>query len=212
MIHIDKACIADMEIARFPGKIVVIDTDEKADAAYERLCREAVVGLDTETRPSFKKGVVHQVALVQISTWDTCYLFRLCKMSALHTIKRILESKKILKIGLSLKDDFHGLHRLDEIEPHHYIELQQFVAAYDIDEMSLQKVYAILFGRKISKSQQLSNWEAAELTPAQQQYAATDAWSCLHIYRALQGEHIPNIYPPVLPIIGTVDPKPFIQK
>ena len=124
---------------------------------------ETVVGIDTETRPSFRKGIMHNVALVQISTWDTCYLFRICRIYNIHAIKQILESTGTLKIGLSLKDDFAGLRRLSPIIPHHYIELQQYATAFGIEEMSLQKIYALLFGRKISNTQQLSNWEAPVL-------------------------------------------------
>ncbi len=201
-----------MQVIRFPGEIVVVDTAEKANEAYQKLCTESIVGLDTETRPTFKKGVVHHVALVQISTWNTCYLFRTCKPETITPVKLLLENDKILKIGLSLKDDFHGLHRISDISPRQYMELQQYVTAYGIDEMSLQKVYAILFGKKISKAQQLSNWEAPELTPAQQVYAATDAWACLHIYKALQKEIIPDIYSMILPINKIVNPQKYIQK
>lgn len=112
-----------MEVIKFPGKIITINTENEAFTAVEHLLKEKVVGIDTETKPSFKKGVIHQVALVQISTWDTCYLFRLCRLKSTYAVQQILESPDILKIGLSLKDDFTGLRRLSTLTPHHYIEL-----------------------------------------------------------------------------------------
>ena len=192
--QINAENLAALEVIKFPGKIVTVNTENEAYTAAESLMNETVVVIDTETRPSFRKGIMHNVALVQISTWDTCYLFRICRINNIHAIKQILESTGTLKIGLSLKDDFAGLRRLLPIIPHHYIELQQYATAFGIEEMSLQKIYALLFGRKISKTQQLSNWEAPELTNAQQLYAATDAWACLHIYKALKGEPLPTEY------------------
>ena len=212
MTQIDKATIAEMEIIKFPGKIVVVDTESDAEAALGELRKETVVGFDTETRPSFKKGTSHRVSLVQISTWDTCYLFRLCKINTIAPVKQLLESTTLLKIGLSLKDDFLALRRFGSIEPHCYLELQRYVGVFNIEDMSLQKIYALLFGKKISKGQQLSNWEAESLTPAQQAYAATDAWACLHIYRALRGESPAGVYPLVFPVEKHIDEKPFIQK
>ena len=212
MTHIDKAAIAEMEIARFAGRIVVVDSDSEAESALAHLLKEKAVGIDTETRPSFRKGTMHRVALVQISTWDTCYLFRLCRSCSLEPVKRLLESADVLKIGLSLKDDFLALRRLGNVEPRQYIELQRYVDAFGIEEMSLQKIYAILFSKKISKGQQLSNWEAASLTPAQQTYAATDAWACLHIYRALRGESLPAGYALTFATDTNIDDKIFITK
>ena len=164
--QINAENLAALEVIKFPGKIVTVNTENEAYTAAESLMNETAVGIDTETRPSFRKGIMHNVALVQISTWDTCYLFRICRINNIHAIKQILESTGTLKIGLSLKDDFAGLRRLWPIIPHHYIELQQYATAFGIEEMSLQKIYALLFGRKISKTQQLSNWEAPELTKA----------------------------------------------
>ncbi len=211
--QISTESLAAMEIIKFPGKIVTVNTENEAFSAVESLRKESVVGIDTETRPSFKKGVIHSVALVQISTWDVCYLFRICRMKDVCGIRQILESTDILKIGLSLNDDFTGLRRLTPLTPHHYLELQQYATAFGIEEMSLQKIYALLFGKKISKNQQLSNWEAPELSTAQQLYAATDAWACLHIYKALKGEELPAEYREIWPIKKTRNSeKRFIQK
>ena len=112
--QINAESLAALEIIKFPGKIVTVNTENEAYAAAENLMNETVVGIDTETRPSFRKGIMHNVALVQISTWDTCYLFRICRINNIHAIKQILESTGILKIGLSLKDDFTGLRRLSD--------------------------------------------------------------------------------------------------
>ena len=148
------------------------------------------MGVDTETRPSFKKGKVNSVALLQVATSDTCFLFRLNRIGIPDFLEEFLQND-VLKIGLSLRDDFFNmLRRANNKDPRvgNWIELQDYVSRFGIQEKSLQKIYAILFGEKISKSQRLSNWEADVLTEAQQQYAATDAWATLRIYQRLNNE------------------------
>lgn len=183
---IDKKLISEMTKATFPGRIIIIYTVEDARKAVSYLNRCKVVGVDTETRPSFKKGKINKVALLQISTADTCFLFRLNQIGIPDFLVEFLQND-VLKIGLSLRDDFSMLRRSNDNDPKvgNWIELQDYVSHFGIAEKSLQKIYAILFGQKISKSQRLSNWEADVLTEAQQQYAATDAWATLRIYQKL---------------------------
>lgn len=171
-----------MPVAKFPGRVHIVDTPAAAREAVAFLMKQDCVGFDTETRPSFHKGEIHNVALVQISTIDECFLFRVNIIGFTDPLKTLLECSDVLKVGLSTKDDFHGLSRLSPFSPNGFVELQTLVKKYDINDMSLQKIYAILFGGHISKGQRLSNWEARELTPPQQGYAALDAWACLKIY------------------------------
>jgi ribonuclease D len=62
------------------------------------------------------------------------------------------------------------------------VELQNLVKNLDISDMSLQKIYANLFEKRISKSARLSNWDIDILSDSQKQYAALDAFACLKIY------------------------------
>ena len=184
---IDKKEVAELPRVLFPGRIYVIFTESEAKKAVEYLNTQTLIGVDTETRPSFKKGTTNKVALLQISTVDTCFLFRLNSIGLPDFLEEFLQND-ILKIGLSLKDDFNMLRRRNKKDPKegNWIELQEYVPKFGIKELSLQKIYAILFREKISKSQRLSNWEAETLTEAQQLYAATDAWACVRIYQRLQ--------------------------
>ena len=190
---IDKKLISEMPKEVFPGRIIIIYTEEDARKAVSYLNRCPVVGVDTETRPSFKKGKINKVALLQISTVDTCFLFRLNRIGIPDFLEEFLQNDT-LKIGLSLRDDFSMLRRANNKDPKvgNWIELQDYVQRFGINEKSLQKIYAILFGKKISKNQRLSNWEADVLTEAQQQYAATDAWATLRIYKELNEQLIMN--------------------
>ncbi len=183
---IDKEAIKDMPPVTFPGEIHLLQTPQEAEKAAAFLKTCPLLGVDSETRPSFTKGVLYKVALLQVSTEERCFLFRLNLMGLTPPVVGLLENPAITKVGLSLRDDFNMLHKRAPFTPRSVVELQEFVRPFGIKDMSLQKIYANLFGRKIAKNQQLSNWEADTLTPAQQLYAATDAWACLNIYHLLE--------------------------
>ena len=183
---ISKAEIAQLPKVLFEGRIFVVYTEADTEKAVEYLKTQQIVGVDTETRPSFKRGMTHKVALLQIATTDTCFLFLLNRIGMPESLQNFLMSD-VLKIGLSLKDDFMMLRRRKDVhaEEGNWIELQDYVGRFGIEDRSLQKIYANLFGQKISKSQRLTNWEAETLTEAQMKYAATDAWACVEIYNCL---------------------------
>ncbi len=175
-----------MEVVTFPGRIIVIQTEQEAEKAVEYLLRFPIVGIDTETRPSFKRGIMHKVALLQVSTYDTCFLFRLNMIGMCPPVVRLLSHPTLVKVGLSLKDDIHMLHQLGDFAGNNFIDLQNIVGQVGIRDMSLQKIYANLFGQKVSKRQRLTNWEADVLNDPQKQYAAIDAWVCLKIYDRIE--------------------------
>lgn len=175
-----------MPVLKYHGYITVVDTPEMEAYALTDISKHREVGFDTETKPSFRKGKLNNVSLVQVSTGERCYLFRLNKLGFTSGIKSFMENEEIVKIGLSLKDDFSVLHRNCEFVPRGFVDLQHYVKQFSITDLSLSKIYAILFGERISKSQRLSNWEAASLTESQQTYASIDAWACLRIYRYLR--------------------------
>lgn len=178
----DKKKIQTLPCVHFEGRIIVIFTERDADKAVEYLMKQKVLGFDTETRPTFQKGKMHQVALLQVSTHDTCFLFRLNEIGLTDSLIRLLEDTTITKVGLSLQDDMRGLNQRRSFKPGTFVELQKEVKDIGIEDNSLQKIYANLFGGKIAKGQQLSNWEADILSEAQQKYAATDAWACIQIH------------------------------
>ncbi len=186
MQTITKDQIAELPVEEFTKRIIVIDTEEDVAKAVEYLFNFECVGFDTETRPSFKKGQNYKVALMQLATDDVCFLIRLNKVGIPPILSDFLISDRTLKIGLSLRDDFGAMRKRMDIDPTNFIDLQNFVVKYNIKETSLQKIYAILFGKKISKGQRLTNWEAETLSESQQKYAALDAWACLRIYNQLK--------------------------
>jgi ribonuclease D len=183
---IAKADVAQMPDALFQGRIIVIHAEADVKKAVDYLKSFPIVGIDTETRPSFAKGRTYDVSLLQISTEDTCFLFRLNYIGMPQALIDLLQDARQLKVGLSLKDDIHNLNRKHSFEPQGFLDLQQYVKTLGIEAQSLQKIYALLFGEKISKSQRLTNWEADVLTDRQKGYAATDAWACIRIYKYLE--------------------------
>lgn len=183
---ISKEEISELPVEVFEGEIIVVDTNEEVDKAIEYLKLFPVVGFDSETRPAFKKGKSYKVALIQLATENKCFLFRLNTIDFPESLATFLSDNKIKKIGLSLKDDFSAIRkRISSFKPESFVELQTVAKNVGIKEAGLQKIYAILFGKKISKSQRLSNWEAQELSSAQKMYASIDAWACLKIYNKL---------------------------
>ncbi len=185
---ITKDEVNQMPIAIFEGKITLVDDSSKIQQAIEELRKSVVVGIDTETKPSFTRGTHNKVSLVQISTLEHCFLFRLNKIDFPTSLAEFLADENIKKIGLSLRDDLNGLNKHHKFKPANCIDIQTIAQSYGILELGLQKIYAILFGKKISKSQRLTNWENPELTEQQQRYAATDAWASLQIYLQLMSE------------------------
>ena len=177
----------------FGGPIVVVDKPEQIEAACNDIQRWDIIGFDTETRPSFKAGVSHKVSLLQLSTPERCYLFRLNRIRLDNRILKILGSKRIRKIGADVAGDIRSLHALRHFQEDGFVDLQHEAPRWGIEEKSLRKLSAIVLGKRVSKAQRLSNWEAAQFTEQQISYAATDAWVCLEILAAL--ESTPKVKP-----------------
>ena len=184
--NITKADIAKLPTELFNGRIIVIHSISEVEKAVNYLKGFHILGIDTETRPSFAKGKSYEVSLMQISTEDTCFLFRLNYIGMPNALVDLLQDARQLKIGLSLKDDIQSLHRKHSFEPRGFLDLQNYVKELGIEAQSLQKIYALLFNKKISKSQRLTNWESDVLTEKQKGYAATDAWACVRIYNYME--------------------------
>lgn len=195
-ISISKQQLATLPPAHFTGSIVVVDTPSDVESAVMQLRKADLIGFDTETRPSFKKGQNYNVALLQLSAKDVCFLFRLNKIGMPDSLKDLLEDPEMTKVGLSIHDDFRNLRKTFDFEPGGFVELQNFVTRWNIIDKSLSKLYGILFGERLSKSQRLSNWESEQLAESQQHYAALDAFACIKIYCYLnEGRFDPDSSP-----------------
>ena len=183
--HINKDLLQHYPVQVFEGQVIVIDDPKDVPSAVEYLRKQKVVGVDTESRPSFQRGIHYPTALVQIADHKRCYLFRLTHIGMPQELADFFADPNVCKVGLAFRDDINGLRRRREFTPANCIDIQKLVPQYGILDLGLQKIYAICFGRKISKSQQLTNWENTHLTPEQARYASTDAWATLLIYEDL---------------------------
>ncbi len=182
---IDKSLIPNMPQVVFEGRIIVVVSASETKKAVDFLLSQPILGVDTETRPSFRKGVNYTVSLLQVSTHDICFLFRLKHIGKNSDIVRLLEDTTVPKIGLSLRDDMLSLAKVYKFKPGLFIDLQKHVSEIGVKDLALQKLYANFFGMKISKNQRLTNWEADILTDRQKMYAAIDAWACVKLYEEL---------------------------
>jgi len=182
---IDKDELAELPLIQFEGDITLVESKDDYMASIEYLSQQTLLGFDTETKPAFKKGVVYEVALLQLATEERAFLFRLNKIGLPNGLKNILENPDIQKIGVAIRDDIKGLQKLNHFKPGGFIELQDHVKDYGILDFSLKKLSAIVLGYRISKAQRVTNWEAPDLTEAQLIYAATDAWISHRIFESL---------------------------
>ena len=169
----------------FRGEIRIVEHERDIAAACKTLAEQPVIGFDTETRPSFRPGVTFRVSLLQLSTPTVCYLFRLNKIPLAKPILQLLEDRRVLNLGADVAGDLRSLRQIRHFRDGGFVDLQGIAPEWGIGEKSLRKLSAIVLGRRVSKAQRLSNWEAATLTDKQQLYAATDAWVCTRIYEQL---------------------------
>lgn len=186
-ISVTKEEIEVLELASFPGQIFVIDhCGREFRRAIDYLKKQQIIGFDTESRPSFSPDQPHYgVSLLQLSGPDRAYLFRVKKMGMQKKLCKILSDDKILKIGAAVNDDIRGLKKHTGFDAKAFVDLQKIAWEYGIRDKSVKKMAAIIMGVKVSKTQQLSNWEADVLSEAQKMYAATDAWICREMYLKL---------------------------
>ena len=184
--RVDKAVISHMKRVGFFGKIFVVTSPVEAEYIVDYLLSQPVLGFDTETRPAFEKGKHYHCALLQVSTQTDCFLFRLNILGLCPAVIRLLSDKEVTKVGLAWNNDLLSLHELGNFESGHFIDLQDMVRQLGIEDQALVKIYANLFGERISKSERLSNWERPELKESQKDYAAIDAWACVRIYNEVK--------------------------
>ena len=186
-INIQAEEIEKMPLGNFPGEIVVVN---KSGLDYARaiayLRTQKIIGFDTETRPVFEPGKPHHhVALLQLSGADKAFLFRTCRIGMKKLMCSILSNPKITKVGAAVHDDIRGLQHYAKFKPEGFVDLQKIGWEWGIKDKSVKKMAANILGYRISKTQQLSNWEASELSESQKMYAATDAWVCREMYLKL---------------------------
>lgn len=182
---ISKEEVNLMELKSYAGRITVVDNPADVKKCIQVISKSDVIGFDTESRPSFKKNQQFGVSLIQIATENEVFLFRINLTGFLKPIIDLFENPSIIKAGISIHDDILRLKQIKNFRPQGFVELQQLSDEFGIEDNSLKKLTAIILGFRVSKGQQLSNWEASQLTEAQARYGATDAWVGLEIYKKL---------------------------
>jgi ribonuclease D len=177
--------LAGCELSWFKGEIVVVDNLKTYYEVFPKLLGSDLLGFDTETKPIFNKGGKNSVSLIQLSTDNLACLFRINKIGFPEELIKLLSDPSVIKAGVAVHDDIRFLKGVKKFSPGGFVDLQSFVRDYGIQSSGLKKLAAIVLGIRISKRQQVTNWEAEQLTEAQQVYAATDAWVCHQIYNKL---------------------------
>jgi ribonuclease D len=177
--------LAEHELSWFKGEIVLVDNLKTFYEVFPRLLKSDLIGFDTETRPTFKKGRKNAVSLIQLSTGELACLFRINKIGIPNELVDLLSDPAVIKAGVAVHDDIRFLKGVRKFAPEGFVDLQTLVKDFGIQSSGLKKLAAIVLGFRISKRQQVTDWEADQLSEAQQIYAATDAWVCHQIYKKL---------------------------
>ena len=186
--YVSKDEIKNYTVEKFNGKISIIDKKKDLLDAYLFLKKQKIIGFDTESRPTFKKGVSSDVSLIQFSTKDEVFLFRINIIGFDDMLIDLINDKKIKKIGIAIFDDIKSLQKIKEFESNSVIDLNKLALNLGFESIGAVKLSILILGFSISKSARLSNWEKKDLTTSQIEYAATDAWICNMIYKKLLNE------------------------
>ena len=188
--RISKEEINELPLGQFEGEIFLIDQMEDVEEAAEFLAKQNIIGFDTETKPAFRRGVVNSVGLLQLSTSTQAFLFRLNLLGGFpDELRNLLENEKIVKVGAAVHDDIKGLAKLtDSFYAQSFFDLNDELKKVGFHNVGVRNLCGMVLKMRISKAEQVSNWEAEELTEKQKRYAATDAWACLEIFQKLKNE------------------------
>ena len=185
---ITKEQVNELPLRRYEGKIVVVSNAEQLSAALEELNKAAVIGFDTESKPTFHKGQYNPVAMIQMAIPGKVFLIRISLTGFTEGLRKLFENEKVVKAGISIRDDMKDLQRLAPFSPENVVDINDISTQLGVVNIGVRSLSGIFLGIRISKAQQTSNWEKETLTEAQMAYAATDAWVCLEIYRTLDGK------------------------
>lgn len=170
----------------FPGKIHVITNDQQLLLVVDALTSAKELGFDTETRPSFKKGEVYNVAMLQLATETDAYIFRFGQITQFQVLKGIFENPEVIKVGVAIRDDLKQLQKRFQFVPQNFIELQNVAKEKGLKNMGLKGMTEEVLQATISKGPKTTNWELPFLTERQIMYAATDAWIGLTLYQKIK--------------------------
>jgi ribonuclease D len=179
---ISKEVLANLPIQRYEGEVRMVATAQDVEQALADIRRETVVGLDTETRPSFSKGESYLPCLVQVATARAVYLFQLSEVNAFPLVTELLQASPISKAGVALAHDLRSLKRVFPFEERNVIDLGLVARACGLGQTGLRNLAGIFLGIRIPKGNRTSNWAARHLSQAQITYAATDAWVCRELF------------------------------
>lgn len=186
---ITKDELNELPLGQFDGKIYLIDEPDQVEEAVDFLEDQGMIGFDTETKPSFRKGQFNHVSLLQLSTREQAFVFRLNKIGFSDPLRSLLEKENLLKIGAAVHDDIKALRKLtDSFYPQSFFDLNDELKKVGFHNVGVRNLCGMVLKMRISKSEQVSNWEAETLTEKQLRYAATDAWACVEVFQVLQEE------------------------
>ncbi|MGC9450286.1 MAG: 3'-5' exonuclease [Oceanipulchritudo sp.] len=185
-IKITKEEINALPLTAYEGPITIVDNDKVLKEVLPALRKEKVLGFDTESRPSFRKGDAYPASLIQFGGARHVWLFQISKIKDNKPLWKILANPRIIKAGVAIGDDIKKLQELIDFKPGGFVEIADLTQKAGILNTGLRSLAGLLLSIRISKRAQVSNWARSRLTEAQIQYAATDAWVSRQLYIHMQ--------------------------
>ena len=186
MKFVSKEDVQKYPLIDFNGRIHLIENLKDASRCFKKIAKASIIGFDTETKPSFKRGVHYDVSLVQLSVDNDVYLFRINKIGLVQELIDVFNNPDVVKIGIDIKNDLLGLQKIKKFNPLNFIDLNQLAKKNNFQSIGAVKLTIMLLGFRISKKQRLSDWSLDVLTDQQKHYAAIDAWICPKIFNAFK--------------------------
>jgi ribonuclease D len=186
-----KLEINQLPLRKFEGPVEIVSADEHLEAVLPALTAERILGFDIEIKPSFKIGDRFAPALVQLASRETVFLIQLKRLNSLRSLSRLFSDPKVIKAGIAVAEDVRKLREIMTYEPAGFVEIGNLAARSGITANGVRTLAAQLLGFRVSKGARCSNWERSQLTPAQIDYAATDAWVCREIFLDLEKREVP---------------------
>lgn len=179
---ISREEISLLPLTRFTGPIHLIQKNSQIGPAVEALLRETVLGVDTETRPSFRRGQFFPPALLQAATDRAVFLFQLAKIDPARVLVPIFEEPRVVKVGIAFTQDVKELQALCPFRAENIVDLSILARKAGLIHTGLRNMTGMFLRARISKAAQVSDWSAPTLSKAQIEYAATDAWITRELY------------------------------
>lgn len=189
---ISPEALNELPVRRYEGKVNFVASPAQLHAARLDVLHERVIGFDTETRPAFRKGESYLPSIAQVATAAAVHIFPLRYPDTHRLLAELLASADIVKAGVALANDLRTLKQRFDFNERRVVDLGVVAKRNGYAQSGVRNLAGIALGYRIAKGAKTTNWAAAQLSPAQIAYAATDAWVCRELFLQFESSGLVN--------------------